>query len=261
MEGAWRGWARLRPPGRGVPGGGALCAGGLSAWRPVKQVRGPRSRHDPVSVLSVGAGQALGALFGAVARVRGGPVRALHPRGEVRQAMLRRRPGATRSGVAWLDDVGDERVQVRLSRSVGLPTRLPDILGMAVRVPVAGRREGDLLLATTGSGSLGRFVLRPARDPLGAAYTTLLPYRTPSGPLLLAAFPVTSAPPVFQLAWARGTGSWNAFATLEIGGAAGGGSARPVGPLPHPVPRPGAYHLGAGAAQPPHPAPPPAPPR
>jgi hypothetical protein len=202
-----------------------------------------------VSLLSVGAGQALGALFGAVARVRGGPVRALHPRGEVRQAMLRRQPGATRSGVAWLDDVGDERVQVRLSRSVGLPTRLPDILGMAVRVPVAGRREGDLLLATTGSGSLGRFVLRPARDPLGAAYTTLFPYRTPSGPLLLAAFPVTSAPPVFQLAWARGTGSWNAFATLEIG-TAGVDSARPFDPVGHLVPGLETYDWAARLREP-----------
>jgi hypothetical protein len=164
--------------------------------------------------------------------------------------MLRHEPGGTRSGVAWLDAVGDERVQVRLSRSVGLPTRLPDILGMAVRVPVAGGRGGDLLLATTGTGSLGRFLLRPARDPHEAAYTTLFPYRTRSGPLLLAAFPVTSAPPVFQLAWARGTGSWNAFATLEIRGAAGIDSARPFDPVRHVVPGLETYDWAATLREP-----------
>ena len=158
-------------------------------------MRVTRSRHDPVSLLAVGAGRALGGLFGAVARARGGPVRALHPRGEVGPALLRRQPGATPSGVAWLDDPGDERVQVRLSRSVGLPTPLPDILGLAVRVPVAGERVGDLLLATTGTGRHRAVPAAPGAAPYGAAYTTLMPYRTLSGPLLLAAFPVSSGPP------------------------------------------------------------------
>ena len=186
---------------------------------------------DPLSLLSVGAGRALGGLFAIVARVRRGPVRALHPKGKVRPALLRRQPGAAPSGVAWLDDPDDVRVLVRLSRSVGLPTRLPDILGLAVRVPVAAGRVGDVLLATTGTGSIGRFVLRPARDPDRAAYTTLLPYRTPSGPLVLAAFPVSGAQGVFELAWARGTGPWNAFATLEVEGTDGADSTRPFDPV------------------------------
>ena len=151
-------------------------------------------------------------------------------------AVLRRQPGGAPSGVAWLDDPGDERVQVRLSRSVGLPTRLPDILGLAIRVQVAGERVGDLLLATTGTGSIGRFLLRPARAPYGAAYTTLMPYRTVSGPLLLAAFPVTASPPVFQLAWARGTGPWNAFATLEVSGEPSGDEGLPFDPVCNTVP-------------------------
>jgi hypothetical protein len=177
-------------------------------------------------------------------------VRALHPKGEVGPALLRRQPGATPSGVAWLDDPDDVPVQVRLSRSVGLPTRLPDILGLAVRVPVAAGRVGDLLLATTGTGSIGRFVLRPARDPHGAAYTTLLPYRTPSGPLVLAAFPVASTPAVFQLAWARGTGPWNAFATLEMEGADGVDSARPFDPVRNLLPGLDAYDWASRLREP-----------
>jgi hypothetical protein len=203
-----------------------------------------------LSLLSVGAGRALGGLFATVARARGGPVRALHPKGEVGPALLRRLPGATQSGVAWLDDSGDVRVQVRLSRSVGLPTWLPDILGLAVRVPVAAGRVGDVLLATTGTGTIGRFLLRPARDPHEAAYTSLLPYRTRSGPLVLAAFPVTSAPAVFQLAWARGTGPWHAFATLEIDGRPGADSARPFDPVRNVLPGLETYDWAARLREP-----------
>jgi hypothetical protein len=165
-------------------------------------------------------------------------------------ALLRREPGATPSGVAWLDDAGDERVQVRLSRSVGLPTRLPDILGLAVRVPVAGECVGDLLLATTGTGRIGRFLLRPARNPHGVAYTTLLPYRTTAGPLVLAAFPVSSGPAVFQLAWARATGPWNAFATLEIDGTGGGDSTRPFDPVRNVLPGLETYDWAARLREP-----------
>jgi hypothetical protein len=214
------------------------------------------AHHDPVSMLSVGAGRALGGLFGAVARARGGRVRALHPRGEVGPAVLCRQPGAAPSGVAWLDDLGDERVQVRLSRSVGLPTRLPDVLGLAIRVPVAGGRVGDLLLATTGTGSVGRFLLRPARKPHAVAYTTLLPYRTTAGPLVLAAFPVSNGPAVFQLAWARATGPWNTFATLvidainRIDAIGGGDSTRPFDPVRNVVPGLETYDWAARLREP-----------
>jgi hypothetical protein len=221
-----------------------------TAPRTVRHVRVTESPLDPLSLLSVGAGRVLGGLFATVARARGGPVRALHPRGEVTTALLRRQPGATPSGVTWLDDPDDACVQVRLSRSVGLPARLPDILGLAVRVPVTAGRVGDVLLATTGTGSIGRFVLRPARDPHGAAYTTLLPYRTPSGPMVLAAFPVTSAPAVFELAWARWTGPWNAFATLEMEGPAGLDSAWPFDPVRNLLPGLEAYDWASRLREP-----------
>lgn len=46
--------------------------------------------------------------------------------------------------------------------------------------------------------------------------TTLLPYRTGFGPILLSAFPTGSD--TYELCWARGTGAWNYFGTLELVG-------------------------------------------
>jgi hypothetical protein len=76
---------------------------------------------------------------------------------------------------------------VRESRSVGLPEGLPDIHGLAVRVTNPDGTPGDLLLATTGWGRLTRFVLTVSRTTYGRPMTTLLPYRTDAGPVLLGA--------------------------------------------------------------------------
>ena len=46
-----------------------------------------------------------------------------------------------RCGIDWLDVTGTDGVVVRLSRGAGLPARLPDLLGLAVRIP--GERPVD----------------------------------------------------------------------------------------------------------------------
>ena len=56
-----------------------------------------------------------------------------------------------------------------------------------MRVPIEGERYGDLLFATTGLGRLTRFTLTPARTSGSRPMTTLLPYRTPAGPVVLSA--------------------------------------------------------------------------
>jgi hypothetical protein len=85
-----------------------------------------------------------------------------------------------------------------------------------MRVPVGNDRYGDVLLATTGTGALGRFLLRPARSAQRATYSSLFPYCTAAGPLLVAAFPTSDRPGHFRLAWARLTGTWIVFASLEL---------------------------------------------
>ncbi len=80
------------------------------------------------------AGKALAGLFFVIGKVRTSSARALHPRGELRRAVLARHGCEWPTGVPWLDGAGTEEVLLRFSRSVGLPERLPDVLGLAVRV-------------------------------------------------------------------------------------------------------------------------------
>ena len=103
---------------------------------------------------------------------------------------------------------------VRQSRAVGLPAPVPDIFGLALRVPTPDGRHGDLLFATTGLGRLTRFALTGSRSPYRRPLTTLLPYRTPVGGVLLAA--VFHDERTLGLAWAVRTGTWHPFADLVL---------------------------------------------
>ena len=138
----------------------------------------------------------------------------LHPRGRVVVGTLRRRGLTSPTGVGWLDAAGRDDVLVRLSRAVGLPGPLPDIHGLALRLPVDGGGHGDLLLASTGWSPAGRFVLTASRRLADRPLTTLLPYRTPVGPLLLGAR--AEGEERFELSLAVGAGAWSPFATLEL---------------------------------------------
>jgi hypothetical protein len=101
-------------------------------------------------------------------------------------------------------------------------------------VPTAVGR-GDLLFATTGRGTLGRFLLLPGRTTTSWTYTTLIPYRTASGPLLLAANP--DGPGAFTLACARPTAPWRTFGrlVLEPSRSAGAADANDIEPDFDPV--------------------------
>ncbi len=177
-------------------------------------------------------GALLGALSDAVARVR--HAKPLHPRGAVLAGHLRRH-GST-SGAAWVDATGDDEVLVRLSRGGGLPAWLPDVHGLALRVP-DGAATADLLLSTTGAGPWLRHVLAPHLDATAGTWTSLVPYRGPRGSLMIGgraverrALPADAValaaelgarPLRVRLAWAAGEGPWVPFATLDVGGAAG----------------------------------------
>ena len=165
--------------------------------------------------LATFVGKALGGVFYVVGALRTRRRKALHPEGGVRQGLVVRQGGGARTGVAWIDEPGRDRVVLRLSRATGLPEVLPDILGLAVRVPCEEGGHGDLLLATTGTGAVGRFILRPTRRP-GRPYGSLFPYRAPSGPLLLAAFPLADDGTRFELACSALRGAWSRFGVLEV---------------------------------------------
>lgn len=167
----------------------------------------------PVDVLARTAGGALAAGAGALGAVRQ-RVKPLHPQGQLRHATITRMSGPVPAGVPWLDSAGQDDATVRISRGIGLPDALPDVQGLAIRIALGGA-EADLLLASTGTGRLTRYVLTPTRRATGRSLTSLLPYRSPRGPLLLAAVPESEH--AFELRWAGPVGPWHTFGRLELG--------------------------------------------
>lgn len=127
-------------------------------------------------------GAVLAAGFGLTARVRG--TRALHPVGVSGQGRVNVVPGPP-SGVPLLDDPGPHACAVRWSRATGRQ-RGWDVEGLALRLA----EGGDLLLASTRTGVLGRHLLVLRRPDEHGPLTTLLPLQTARGSLLLALDPV-----------------------------------------------------------------------
>jgi hypothetical protein len=172
-----------------------------------------------MSVLRSGAGAASsagGQVLRAATRLvtRRPAAKPLHPRGFVVSGILRRYGGDADTGSAWLDQADVETVLVRQSRAIGLPPSMPDIFGLAVRVPTSHGQHGDLLFASTGLGRVTRYTLTASRTPFGRPLTTLLPYRAPAGPVLLSA--VFRDETTVALAWAIGSGAWHSFAELTL---------------------------------------------
>ncbi len=137
----------------------------------------------------------------------------LHPRGDVIEGRVYRQGSSQPTGVEWIDRAGEDEGVVRRSRAIGLPPQAPDIHGLALRVHTP-EGDGDLLFASTGLGRLSRFVLTASRQPRGRPMTTLLPYDTDAGPLLLGAVGV--GPETYELSWARPTGDWHGFGVLRL---------------------------------------------
>jgi hypothetical protein len=177
------------------------------------------------------AGRIVAVPLGGIARWRGG--KPMHPRGAVFDAVLERQGGVDPWGVPWLDARSTDAAVVRLSRGAGLPAPLPDLLGIAIRLPggIPGSEAPiDFLLSSTGRGTLTRLVPVPRRDT-AAVYCSIMGYRSDAGSLRLAAFPEADDVPSdpqplaeavsrdglrFTLAAARGLGPWRPFATLSL---------------------------------------------
>lgn len=178
--------------------------------------------------LARAAGLIVAAPLGALARWRGG--KPMHPRGAVFHGRLERSGTVPPYGVPWVDTAGTDPAVVRLSRGAGLPAPLPDLLGLAIRLP-GGPEPIDLLLSTTGRGRITRLLPLPRRDA-AAVYSSIMAYRSDAGPVRIAALPqgddvpsdpgslagaVGRAGLVFTLAVARGLGPWRPFARLSLG--------------------------------------------
>lgn len=164
--------------------------------------------------------------------------RPIHSRGVVLSGELRWIPDAAAAGIPFVDAAPTTPAPVvaRVSRSLGLPSPLPDIVGLALRVdttPWDGRTgsAADIELASTGWNVPARFALLAHRRVERARLGTLLPYRGERGPVLLVArtrsgrpaatdpreIPeADDAPWVLTIGHATPLGPWHPFAVLEL---------------------------------------------
>jgi hypothetical protein len=71
-------------------------------------------------------------------------------------------------------------VIARVSKAIGIPGALPDVIGLALRITAGddANSDWDILLASAGSGVLTRAIgLRPVTSWTGATLTSLVPLR------------------------------------------------------------------------------------
>jgi hypothetical protein len=124
-------------------------------------------------------------------------------------------------------------VIARLSRGVGLPDRLPDFFGIAVRLVDAygPDRHQDLLINASSSLPLLHHLFLPAPRWFAQSYSTCLPYRSGGGPFVVGLLPPPErgpAPPLaamraaveqgvaFGIALSTPLGRWRRIGTLHL---------------------------------------------
>jgi hypothetical protein len=117
---------------------------------------------------------ALPVQLGAAIRHR----RLFHPVGVLAEGTLERR-AAPNEGLPMVSC----QVVGRVSKGVGTPGVVPDIAGVAWRMPprLQPATPWDVLLASTTAGSIGRVILWPATSWSGATFSSLMPLRFEGG--------------------------------------------------------------------------------
>jgi hypothetical protein len=161
------------------------------------------------------------AAVGVASRIRG--ERVIHAKGRAYAATVRVLPAAGWLAIPLASAPTELTAQLRLSRAVGLPDALPDVLGFALRIEDADGQGGiqDLLLASSAAAPMARHLLTPARDPLRTSYSSITPSQVGEARLLVGAFPrnVRERPEGswFDLATAPVRGGWTTFAEVQVG--------------------------------------------
>jgi hypothetical protein len=116
-------------------------------------------------------------VFATLAKLR--RARGVHPHGIGFDGMLTLQAGP---GLDLMPGLGPPRsvpAVLRLSRSFGFPRPLPDLLGVAVKLPDlhGPGRDQDFLFVSALDGRLSKYIPAPARRYSWRAYSSLLPYR------------------------------------------------------------------------------------
>jgi hypothetical protein len=144
--------------------------------------------------------------------------KSLHPEGVVHEATVEilGKPAAP-AAARLLREPGEHRALVRFSRSFGLPDRLPDLLGMSLRlVDVHGPgRHQDFLLVTSVDAPVLHHVFVPSEHPQQRPYSSALPYTAAGERFLVGAVPRGEMR--FDLAIARMLGRFEAVGEIRVG--------------------------------------------
>ena len=102
--------------------------------------------------------------------------RIFHPVGVLAHGIIER-VAAPGDGLPVTDS---DNVEARLSKGIGTPGPIPDVIGLALRLPPEpfAPTPWDILLASAGSGPLTRIAgLRPVTRWTGSTMSTLMPLR------------------------------------------------------------------------------------
>jgi len=147
--------------------------------------------------------------LGLATALRG--ARVFHPHGSSYRATVTVTGGRS-TGARLLDEPAVHEGVVRLSRGVGLPAPLPDVDGLALRLPGLGVAAAPLDLLIN---SAWRYAFAPS--VLAPTWSAVLPHRTGSGRLvLLGARPHDGG---FALLVASPLGRWQPWGELTLGSA------------------------------------------
>jgi hypothetical protein len=150
---------------------------------------------------------AFASTLGAATALRG--ARVFHPHGRSYAAVVTV-AGGLGTGAALLDRPGRHQGVVRLSRGAGLPAPLPDVEGLALRLPGQGVDGAPLDLLVN---SAWRYAFVPS--VVGPTWSAILPHRTATGRLvLLGARPEDGG---FALLAAHPLGPWRQWGRLTLG--------------------------------------------
>ena len=168
--------------------------------------------HHVITTAADAAGRALSTITAGIAALRRSE-KPLHPEGGMFAGRLVRPGSEEQHGVPWFDQPGEDEVLVRVSHAIGLPGPIPDVQGLALRLRKGQTKYGDLLLASTGWDPVTRHLLMPAWSDAWPL-TTLLPYKSPLGPVVIGARPIDERG--YELCWAQLGRGWHPLGELTL---------------------------------------------
>jgi hypothetical protein len=154
---------------------------------------------------------AFAAVLGAGTALRG--ARVFHPHGTTRacRVVVDGLDPDARWGADLLDRAAEHEGVVRVSRGAGLPRPLPDVEGLALRLPGLGVDGGPLDLLVN---SAWRYAFVPSA--VSRTWSAVLPHRTGAGRLVLVG--ARPRPGGFTLlASAPPLGRWRPWGRIELG--------------------------------------------